>query len=271
MRKSSALFPLALLCSGCFETSSGPVPFDTGRDAFDFPAGQTRLLLRTFTTEWKNGGEVRRNHILGWLRVDKDTSFEGYPAKIVEGRYWEPYSDTLIRYRSRELYVDEGSQVSVYLFRQEEATPFLSTLLKTGSADTLTFSDRIIALRYPLEPDRSWPIRLPSDPFGSYPLDKEFAGMETLDFKGRKYACGVMILHSFAGIEVKSWIAKIGLLKGEIDFGEEAAIDEENNVVDSIHSSESYALLDLDIDSTAVHPYLKRYENGRRAGGILED
>lgn len=250
------------LLAGCFETSTGPVPFDTERYAFDFPAGRTRLMVRTFTVHWEARDSTRTYHMLGWMRVEKDTVFEGFPAKVVEGRFWEPYTDSVLRYRTRELYVNEDSQVSVYQFRSEAYSPFLVGLLKTATPDTNVFSDRAIVVRYPLVPDRKWKIRLDTDPFSNLALEKEFTGKDTLEFQGRRYVCGMLALRTLGDVPLKSWIARIGLIKAEVEYGKTPAIDTADNVVDTLRSTESYALLDLDVDSTAAERYFDQYRNG---------
>lgn len=263
MRLSPLRFALVFLFCGCTDTrdATGPVPFDTASYAFDFTVGQTRLLLRTVRTE--SGSVDRTNHILGWFRIEKDTLYGGNPAQIVTGSFWEPSSDTLLRSQVRELHVREDSGISVYQFKGENAGPFLVGLLKGAAGDTNTFSDRMTTLRYPLMRERPWPIRPENDPFGNLPLEKEFVGMDTLEFGGRQYACGVLVLHSFADLPLKSWISRIGLLKAEIDFGWDAVTDSAGEA-DSLHSVETYTLLNVDIDSTEVIKLLGRYGNGPR-------
>jgi hypothetical protein len=260
MRTRLRLLLLAIACCGCSDSpSTGIIPFDTQNYAFDFPVGGTRLMLRTFMSE--SGQGVRYNHSLGWFRIEKDTSFEGYPAQVVEGSIWEPYDDTILRYGFRELYVREDSQVSVYLFRSEQSGSFLIDLLKPAAADTGLFSDRMIPIRFPLVAARPWPIRPAGDPFHSLPLDKEMEGADTLEFKGARYACAVLVLHTVPGVPLRSWVSRIGVLKAEVDFGKWPNTDSAG-LVDTIHSVESYALLDRDVDSATVAGYFGRYGNG---------
>jgi hypothetical protein len=270
MRRLRFLIISAFAIAGCSDkpSTTGPVPFDTTAYAFDFPVGQTRLLLRTVRTE--SGSMDQTNQILGWFRIEKDTLFGGNPAQIVTGSFWEAYSDTLFRYRIRELHVREDSGISVYQFKGEDSDPFLVSLLKSGAWDTNTFSDRMTLLRYPLALDRPWPIRSETDPSGSIPLRKEFIGTDTLEFKGRQYACGVLLLHTLADIPMRSWISRIGLLKAEIDFGWETVTDTAGKV-DSVRQVETYTLLDVGIDSTAVTEMLGRYGNGPRPPRPMAD
>jgi hypothetical protein len=252
------MLAFAIACCSDKPSTTGPAPFATESYEFDFPVGQTRLMLRTLQRESKTTGATY--NMLGWFRIEKDTLFEGNPAQIVAGRFWEPFADTLLRYQVRELHVREDSGISVYQYRGETAAPFLVSLLKAGVWDTNTFSDRMTVLRYPLIANKPWPIRLATDPAG-LPLEKEFIGTDTLEFKGRNYACGVLVLHSMGGMPLKSWISRVGLLKAEIDFGWDAVTDTAGNV-DSIRNVETYTLLDVGLDSTAVTDLLGHYSNG---------
>ncbi|MBW8887064.1 MAG: hypothetical protein JF616_04820 [Fibrobacteres bacterium] len=267
MRRSLLALPMVLLFSACFETASvAPVPFDTQRSSFDFPAGQTRLMLRSFTVENPDGKKTT-NHELGWFRIEKDTLFGNMPAKVVDSRYWNPYTDTVFRRSQRDLYVFEDSQVSVYTFKTRDWNDYIGGfsvgLFKTADADTFIFSDRQVRLKYPLIENRPWSVRpIITDPLQpGEDLPKEFLGLDTLEFQGRNFVCGRMVLHGFGGTPILTWISKLGLLKAEID-GSYIVTDSLDDSLGTGHSYESYSLLDLGIDSTAVPGYFGRYGNG---------
>lgn len=76
-----------LLVAGCFETSTGPVPFDTAHRDFDFPAGRIRLMARAFTIE--SADSIRTYYAPGGFKIGKDTVF----------------TDALFRHRMRELFL----------------------------------------------------------------------------------------------------------------------------------------------------------------------
>jgi hypothetical protein len=261
--------PFAALClAGCFQTSTGPVPFDTTKADFGFPVGQTRLLLREVIRQVKSEGVRKTWPTVGWYRVVKDTAYEGFPAKIVEGRSWERIADTLFPYASRELFVFEDSQVSVYQFNPSYGGFLVDLLKPSAPPDTAIFSDRVTALRYPLTVGRPWHTRLPTDPNAFFDLQKGFMGTDTLAFKGKRYVCGVFGAQTLSDSTLRTWVSRIGLMKAELDFGPAPLTDTAGDTVmdaaghvDTVLSAESYTLLDLDVDSTAALRYLERYDS----------
>lgn len=253
MKKLAPLFPLLFL-SSCIDSSQDAIPFNTGKFSLDLKPGDNRLYVREFKTS--NASDSADIFSLGLFTIVKDTVFNGNTGRIVEESFWELHPDTTYIWQARELLVQEDSNLSLYYFKGGPYSPFLVGLFKSAAVDTTVFSDRMIVARYPLKSNQAWPIRLADDMTGSTALEKEYLGLQTLDVMGKRYECGAFVLHSFADIEVKSWVASIGLVKAEIDYGDKLQSTDGSES----WSKERYDLIGMNVADSTVEKFKATYK-----------
>lgn len=240
-------FVLILLCallSSCFNTKDADdPPFDTEKFRVRLIDGETRLVLRTFS----NTGTKYRSvtPMLVHIRVEKDTTIQGLTGKIVHSTAWERWADSTTEFHWRQWVVVEGSLAWVYEFKQAEIPPIFHGLLKGTGYDTNVFSNRSAFAPFPLSVGRKLNINDTADPFYHPAQKREFLGMDTLVFGGESHVSGVFGQTFLVDVHAKSWIASIGLLKAEIDYGKTDWTDSLGNILDTGVSREEFELLVL--------------------------
>ncbi len=237
-----------LACGGGEEEKYGIEPFDLKTPRLDFPVGQRRVVLSETTEE--RGSEVRTRHSLGIHTIVKDTSVDGRKGIIDEVEEVQFGWDSVYLYTARDLLLQDDQEVTLYRLRSDTLPDpgMVFGLLKrskydTAVYDTAIYSDRMAVLRHPLATGAAWRIRPESDPNGNLSFEKEYLGLDTLEFGGRKLQCARFVLHSF--IDLNSWVSHIGLLKAEINHGKFAEVDFLGNVIDSVAYRERFELLAL--------------------------
>lgn len=239
---------LALLACGGGE-ENGVEPYDLETPRLDFPVGQRRAVLRELTQEYRSG--VRTLFTLGVHTIVKDTVVDGRSGLIVAVEEFQLDEDSVRIFQGRDMLLQDDREVTLYRFRRDSSSPagMVFGLLKrseydTAAYDTAVYADRMAVLRHPLATGAAWRIRPESDPNGNFSLEREYLGLDTLEFDGRKLQCARFVLHSF--VELHSWVSRVGLLKAEIDHGKYAEFDSLGNFVDSASSRERFELLALD-------------------------
>lgn len=233
----AGVFSLALAACGD-DKGSGPPP--SGPKAFlsGFKPGDSRLLLREFKAQGKVYGYDF--YTLAEVRIEKDTVFEGAPAKALSITAWEFYPESTYVRSGRNYLVAQGDSLNLY-HDTSGSSPFFG-LLKRGAYDTARFSDKTTEWVFPLIADSVWLTRPPGGE--NWSLEKEWLGKENLEFQGKEYACDVFVLHSV--VDLKSWVAPVGLLKAEIEYGPIVFSDSDGNALDTARTPhERFELLKL--------------------------
>lgn len=242
----SIFLGLALIaCDG--DKGSGP---SSAAETFlsGFKPGDSRLLLREFKAQGRIYGSDL--YSLGEIRIEKDTVIEGAPAKAFTITTSDFFPESTYVRAGREYLVAQGDSLNLYQSK-EGGSSLLFGLLKRGSYDTTRFSDKTAEWVFPLMADSTWFTRPPGGE--NWSLEKEWIGKEDLEFEGGRYACDVFVLHSV--VDVKSWVASVGLLKAEIEYGPRIFTDSEGIDLDTAQTSlERYELLKLNptVDETAA-------------------
>lgn len=260
MRKNRGSIGLALAlgllaCGDGDKERYGVEPFDLETPRLDFPVGQRRVVLREWIQE--KGNDVWSQYSLGVHTIVKDTVVDGRNGIIDEVEEFQLDADSVRVYTGRDLLLVDDREVTLYNLRTDTLPDpgMVFGLLKragydTAAYDTSVYSDRMAVLRHPLANGAAWRIRPESDSNGNIPFEKEYLGLDTLEFEGRKLQCARFVLHSF--IDLHSWVSRVGLLKAEIDHGKYAELDPLGNVIDSVASRERFELLALDPTDAAL-------------------
>lgn len=237
----ASILPLVLSACGGDKGSGPPSAPRTGPEAFlaGFKLGDSRLLLREFKAVGREYGHDL--YALAEIRIEKDTVIEGAPAKAFSLTASTFYPESTHVGSERRFLVAQGDSLNLY-WENEGNTGFLFGLLKRGAYDTARFWDKTAEWVFPLSAGSRWLIRPPGGVHWS--LEKEWMGKEDVEFDGRPYACDVFVLHS--AVKLKTWVASVGMLKAEIDYGPTIFTDSEDNEVDTaLVSQERYELVKL--------------------------
>lgn len=238
-------------CGG--DKGSGP-PSAAESFLSGFKPGDSRLLLRESTAQGRQYGYDL--YSLGEIRIEKDTVIEGSPAKAFTITTSDFFPDTTYVRAGREYLVAQGDSLNLYRSK-EGGSSLLFGLLKRGAYDTTRFSDKTAEWVFPLMADSAWLTRPPGG--DDWSLEKEWIGKENVFFEGREYACDVFVLHSV--VDVKSWVASVGLLKAEIDYGPSPYADSAGVVLDTLHTQERYELLKLNPTATETAAAKVKYKS----------
>jgi hypothetical protein len=214
--------------------------FDEVGHVVRFRTGESRLISRDFVFQGKNIRNVVPS--LALYVIKGDTSISGVIGQRVDVTFWQFTPDTVLELHWKQLIAYQDSTASIYDLQGGQPAPLFYGLMKAGSMDTSAFLDRDIKILYPLVVGLEWTLRLPDDPLYIEDLRKTYLGIDTLLFDGAKYACG-KFAHTFhGGATGQSWISSVGLLQAEVDYGKSESFDDEGNLTDSAHTTESYRL-----------------------------
>ncbi|MDB5051365.1 MAG: hypothetical protein JWO30_4436 [Fibrobacteres bacterium] len=256
MKLGISLACLCLFLLSCKDSGNGPDAVDAGEFKADFKVGEKRLLLLEYAMQGKTYGFDLFN--LAEIEIEKDTLFQGLTGKIVKSTLSQFLPESTIVNEYRKMLVRNGDSLFTYHFTGDGLpSPFLFGLVKRAGYDSSVFNDRTLDLVFPFAADKPWQIRTPDDTSGALPLEKEWIGNDTVAFDGKRFRCDVFLMHSF--VPVKSWIASVGLLKAEIDYGTSYFTDSLGTVVDSAENTERYELLEINPSPSAIATAKEKY------------
>lgn len=258
MRKSLLALGVAAGFMACDQGAKPTEPLDPGSFVDQMKPGDRRAILREYT----GTGRVTDVETFGLtdVMVEKDTTYNNLPAKLVSLKTTEIYPEALNTTSSRQLLVREGDRLSVYTFFSDGYGDLIG-LFKRSAFDSTIFADRETVLSYPLAENKPWAFRDSGERYAESPLTKEMVGQESVEFDGQPHVCDVLVLHGLGNVDMKTWISDIGLLKGEIDFGSSVWTDTLGNPVDTLAGREDYRLLKLQPTDKDFEDWKKEYQS----------
>lgn len=248
-------FIMALTLAGCGDDKGSGPPSAAESFLSGFKTGDSRLLLKELKAEGRTYGYDL--YTVAEIRIEQDTLIEGAPAKAFTITASEFFPESTYVRTGRQYLVAQGDSLNLY--QSKEGGSSLSFgLLKRGVYDTSRFSDKTAEWVFPLVEGSHWLTRPPGG--DNWSLEKEWIGKENLVFEGQEYACDVFVLHSV--VDLKSWVAPMGLLKAEVEYGPYIITDSEGNELDTAMTSvERYELLKLNPTAEETAAAKAKYES----------
>lgn len=253
MKTKTLPFLVLLGCFGCSPSHDNPglsdvnlgpaTSFDEASNGIHFKSGESRLIGRDFAFQGKTVRYLVPS--LALFEVKSDTVIEGISGQNVDVSFWEFTKDSTLELHWKQLIAYQDSVATTYELQGGQPAPLLYGLLKGSALDTNVFLDRDIQLRYPLVAGKEWNLRLSDDPFYIETLQKKYIGREKVALGGAEYDCGKFEHYFLGGAVGRSWISSRGLLKAEVDYGKSEFRDEQDNIVDSAHTTEAYRLMQV--------------------------